>query len=156
MKAPLLALLASAAILAGGCGREDPSTPVACLDGPEPVLAALGAAPDPVRLADGTRISECLTDNQPGGQLAQAGDGLISAATDLNDEAFRDPGGQANLALGYLLGAARQGAEETGGIHADLIRRLEASVYFRPGGGDLPRSIEESLMQGIEAGTRHG
>src|SRR4051812_19286932 len=101
-----LALAAALAALAGcGGGGHDETTPVACFEGAGAYEKALAAAPSEVTLG-GTLISECLTRNQKGGELAQVGEALVAAATRLDAEAREDPGGQANLELGYLLGAA--------------------------------------------------
>lgn len=151
-----LALLL-AALTAAGCEREQPTTPTACREGTDAFLAALDAAPDAVVLADGeTRISDCLVRGQEGGPLAEAGGAMVEAATRLNAEARRRPGGPAALKLGYLLGAARLGAEDTGGIHTDLIRRLEAAAYLSPGARPLAARIESALEAGVAAGNEHG
>lgn len=152
---PMAALLIvlALALLAAGCeGREEPLTPTACREGTEALLAALASAPDEVRLGDDTRLSDCLVRGQSGGQLAEVGGAMVEAATELNAEARRDPGGQANIALGYLLGAAETAAEKTSGIHTDLIRRLEAAATFSPGGGELPARFNEALAEGKKAG----
>lgn len=153
----VLTLALSALLLAGCGGREEPQTPTACREGTEAFLVALTDAPDDVRLSDDeTLISECLVRGQEGGQLAEAGQAMIEAGTELNAEAREAPGSQANLALGFLLGAAERGAEATGGIHTDLIRRLEAAVKFSPGGRPLPTGFEAALNQGAAAGRDHG
>lgn len=143
-----------AVVLWAGCeGREEPQTPTACREGSEALLVALTEAPNEVRLSDGeTRIDDCLVRAQPGGPLAEVGGAMVETATELNIEARRRPGGQANVALGYLLGAARSGADKTGGIHTDLIRRLEAAATFSPGARPLPAAFEEALEKGIVAG----
>ncbi len=51
------------------------------------------------------------------------------AATTLNAEAREDPGGPAAVRLGYLIGAATEGADA---IHADLVRRLNSAANFSP------------------------
>ena len=56
-----------------------------------------------------TPISDCLTENQQAGDLATVGVAMVTAATRLNAEARAEPGGAANLQLGYLLGAAKRG-----------------------------------------------
>jgi hypothetical protein len=153
MAALLLVLVL--ALLATGCeGREEPHTPTACREGSDALLSALASAPDEVLLGDGTtRISDCLVRAQPGGQLAEVGGAMVEAATELNAEARRNPGGQANIALGYLLGAAEAAAEDTSGIHTDLIRRLEAAATFSPGGSGLPPQFDEALAKGRKAGA---
>ena len=61
------------------------------------------------------------------------GEALVEAATELNAEARAEPGGDANLQLGYLIGAAQRGADGTEGIHAELLRRLTVAARYAPG-----------------------
>ena len=53
----------------------------------------------------------------------------------------------ADLQLGYLLGAAERGAEETEGIHAELIRRLAAPPATAPATGRCRRSFERAYEE---------
>src|SRR5882757_11122263 len=124
----LACLVAALAAPAAGCGNGEPTTPSACFEGQGAYGRALAAAPGEVRVGGQTLISECLAENQQGGELAQVGEAMVQAATRLNAEARQEPGGQANLELGYLLGAAKRGAEHTEGIHSDLLRRLEVAA----------------------------
>lgn len=151
------ALAASLALLAlAGCGgREEAQTPVACLEGSAVYLSALDASPSEVRLEGETPISECLTESQEGGELATVGEALIEAATELNSEARQDSGGPAALRLGYLLGAAERGAEETAGIHAELLRRLAVAARFSPE-GPLPPAFTAAYREGFETGRADG
>jgi hypothetical protein len=151
-----LSLAAIALLPAWGCGGAGDTTPVACLDGAGAYLAALGDAPGAVRLSGEVSISECLAENQKGGDLATVGTAMVTAATKLNAAARADPGGAANLQLGYLLGAAREGAERTAGIHTDLIRRLEAAARYSPGGRPLPPGFLRAYREGFQAGKSHG
>src|SRR6476660_1222528 len=80
-------------VLAGGCGTTDTSTPEACLSGPSAYLRALRTAPGDVTLSDGTTISGCLVENQDPGDLAAVGSAMLAAATTLNAEARKQPGG---------------------------------------------------------------
>jgi hypothetical protein len=145
-----------AALAASGCGREDPSTPVACLEGSDAYVEALADAPGEVRLDDKTPISGCLVENQQGGDLATVGMALVEAATELNAEARAEPGGGANLELGYLIGAAQRGADSTEGIHADLLRRLTVAARYAPGGQPLPPAFLTTYRQGFDAGHSRG
>ena len=155
--APSLALgLIGLALAIGACGSTDETTPVACLEGSKAYLQALEQAPDSARLKNGTRISECLTENQGGGELATVGAAMVRAATELNSEARETPAGPAALRVGYLLGAAERGAEDTAGIHAELIRRLEAGAKYSPGSRPLPRPFERAYEEGFEAGQTTG
>jgi hypothetical protein len=155
MRRPVAALLATAA-LSCGCGGPSDETPRACLEGTGAYLRALAAAPAAVRLDEDTAISDCLAENQTGGDLATVGTAVVAAATRLNAEGRRDPGGAAPLRLGYLVGAASRGAERTSGIHADLMRRLQAAALYSPGGRPLPGAFQRSYARGFEAGKSRG
>ena len=150
-------LLAALATLVAGCGRDEPTTPVACFEGPGAYEKALADAPGEVRVGGETLISECLAENQQGGDLAQVGEALVETATKLDAEAREEPGGSANLELGYLLGAASRGSEATAGIHADLLRRLEVAARFTPGTGTpLPPEFRAAYQRGFDAGKEAG
>ena len=149
----LLIALTAGAI---GCGQQDDSTPVTCLEGSEAYLRALKAAPGEVTLDGETPISGCLVENQKGGELATVGTAMVGAATQLNAEARAEPGDEANLQLGYLLGAAEGGAEATEGIHADLIRRLSAAARYSPDNRPLPPAFLRTYKEGFDAGAAEG
>jgi hypothetical protein len=151
-----IAIVLAAALLAGGCGSPDDATPAACLAGPGTYLDALGSVPGEVRLSGGVAISDCLAPNQAGGDLATVGAAMLSAATRLNAAARADPGGAANLQLGYLLGAAQRGAERTEGIHAELIRRLSAAARYSPDNRPLPAAFRRAYRDGYDAGFERG
>ena len=152
----LVALVAAVAVLGGCGGGTDETTPAACFEGAGASERALAAAPGEVRLGGETLISECLTRNQEGGELAQVGEALVEAATRLDAEAREDPGGHANLELGYLLGAAQRGSEETEGIHSDLMRRLVVAARFAPGKQPLPPEFRATYQRGFDAGRENG
>ncbi|HEX3174743.1 MAG TPA: hypothetical protein VHQ43_11070 [Solirubrobacterales bacterium] len=154
-RALVLAALAIG-LLAGSCGSQSDGTPVACLEGSGAYLRALGAAPGEVRLDEGTAISDCLAANQNGGDLATVGTATVAAATKLNAEARAAPGGNANVALGYLLGAATHGAEDTEGIHAELLRRLTAAARYSPDNRPLPAAFAKAYRRGYDAGRENG
>jgi hypothetical protein len=157
-------LAVAASLVAGllaGCGEEDESAPPACLAPATAYLDALKAAPDPVVLDDSTPISDCLVEDQEPAELGQVGEGLVGAATRLNAEARRDPSGDATVELGYLIGAVQQGAAdsgatESGGIHTDLLRRLDSAARFNKGGEQLPASFERAFGEGYAAGQDSG
>jgi hypothetical protein len=151
---PVLAAVVCA--LLASCGRERDSTPIACLGGVPTYLTALGNAPGEVRLRRGTPISDCFAENQSGGNLATVGGAMVQAATKLNAEGRADPGGDASLQLGYLLGAAQRGAERTEGIHADLIRRLTVAARYTPDGEPLPPAFLAAYSRGFDAGRARG
>jgi hypothetical protein len=150
-------LTCAAALVAAGCGgQNDDSTPVACLEGTDAYLKALRAAPGAVKVSEETPISECLAENQQAGDLATVGEAMVEAATKLNSEARAEPGGEANVELGYLLGAAGRGAEKTEGIHADLIRRLTVAARFAPADDPLPGELLDAYREGFDAGREGG
>ena len=153
-----LAIVAAVALGLGatGCGDPSDSTPVACLEGTGAYVKALADAPGVVRLDGETPISECLAENQQGGDLATVGTALVAAATRLNAEARAEPGGDANLQLGYLLGAAERGRQDTNGIHADLIRRLSAAARYSPDNQPLSPTFLRAYRQGFDAGEARG
>jgi hypothetical protein len=149
---PIAVLLAIGAI-AVGCGEDEAETPAACFSGTGEYLAALEAAPSEVRLGGETPISDCLPSEQEGAELGDVGQAAIAAATDLNEEARRDPTGPESLRLGYLVGAVERGAED---IHADLVRRLNNAARFTPSGELLPASFERTFGRGYAAGLDSG
>lgn len=151
-----VALLVALAVLAAGCGKQDNSTPVACLEGADAYLTALAAAPGEVALDGETPISECLAENQQGGDLATVGEAMIGAATKLNADGRAEPGGDANLQLGYLLGAAQRGAERSEGIHTDLLRRLTVAARYAPGREPLSPAFLATYREGFDAGRASG
>ena len=145
-----------AALAAGGCGGQDDSTPVACLEGTGAYLTALGDAPGAVKVGGETAISECLAPNQTAGDLSTVGVALVEAATRLNAEARAQPGGDAALQLGYLIGAAERGAAETEGIHSDLLRRLAVAARFAPDRDPLSQAFQQAYREGFDAGNARG
>lgn len=151
----VLACLAALVLSACGEGRET-ETPVACLEGAGAYERALAKAPAAVALAGETPIEDCLAENQSGGDLSAVGEALVETATALNAEARRNPGGQATLELGYLVGATERGAAETEGIHADLIRRLVVAARFTPGEETLSPAFLAVYREGFDAGRNGG
>jgi hypothetical protein len=152
-------LLLSAAVLLGlvtvGCGAND-TTPIVCLEGPQGYLTALHGAPGPVRLQSDVTIGDCLAENQQAGDLATVGTAMVAVATKLNAEARAQPGGAANVELGYLLGAAQHGADRTNGIHGELIRRLSVAARYSPDNRPLPPAFMRAYREGFDAGEAHG
>ena len=155
MRRPTL-LLAAAVLLAAGCGSSGGATPAACLGSAKAYVKALGAAPAPVHLAGDTPISSCLSEDQSGGQQETVGQSMVTAATILNAPARRNPGGQANVSLGYLDGAVHHGAASAGGIYEDLVRRVDAAARFNPGGGSPGAEFERAFGKGYAAGEENG
>jgi hypothetical protein len=152
---PLLAAAALSAVT--GCGSSgSPDTPEACLSGPGTYLHALEAAPADVRLDGSVAIGDCLVEEQGAGEIADVGRSMIAAATRLNAQGRHDPAGPAPVELGYLVGVIEQAADSTGGIHQDLVRRLETAARFAPGGQALPPQFSRGFGQGFAAGQAGG
>ena len=155
MKRGILAALAGLLVI--GCGSDDEAAaPAACLGGADAFLPALASAPDEVRLEGSTPISECIVEEQAGGDLAQVGEALVGAATELNRRARDDPAGMATVELGYLVGAVQEAASTTGGIHEDLVIRLDAAARFAGSDRAFPASFERAFGAGYAAGQRSG
>ena len=150
-----LALLA--ALTFAGCGSADEdTTPAACLSGQGSFTTALRKAPATVRLSGGTPISGCLVRNQGAGDLAQVGGTLVRVSTSLNAAARQDPGGPPTVQLGYLVGAVARGASDTGGIHAELLRRVQAAALYSPAGKPPPEPFDHTYEKGYAAGRDDG
>jgi hypothetical protein len=154
----LIALVLAAAVLAAaGCGSDDePVTPAACLGPASAYLDALEDAPGEVRLEGATAISDCIVPAQEPGPLAQAGDSMVGAATRLNREIRSDFDERATVQLGYLVGAVQEGAAATGGIHEDLILRLDAAARFSGDEAPFGSRFERAFGEGYAAGLDHG
>ncbi len=146
------------AIALGGCGSDDqPETPAACLQPADAYLRALEAAPGEVRLDGTTPISSCLVAEQPSGALQTVGKSVVDAATELNRRILRDPDPRTIVELGYLVGAVQEGASGTGGIHQDLVLRLDSAArYTGPGGKPFGAEFERSFGEGYAAGQARG
>lgn len=167
LRSALAGTLTSVAALAG-CGSDDaPETPTACVAPASEYVAALEAAPGEVRLDGSTAISLCITKEQEPGALASVGESVVAAATELNREILRlrDSSAGADEAelerkaiqLGYLVGAIQEAASETGGIHQDLILRLDSAArYAGPSDKPFSAEIERDIGQGYNAGQETG
>jgi hypothetical protein len=157
MRRPALAALLLALAATLGCGdADDDTTPVVCLSGTGPYVEALAAAPRAVRLDGEAAISDCLVENQSAADLEQLGRTLLRTTIELNAAARADPGGEPTVQLGYLIGAVQKGAEETGGIHAELARRLEGAALFSPAGKPPPPPFDQRYREGLAAGAEQG
>lgn len=139
-----------------GCSSDEDEAPAACLGSADTYVDALEPAPGEVRLDGSTPISECLVSGQEPAELGQMGEAMVEAATELNAAARRHPAGEDTVRLGYLIGAVQAGASETGGIHTDLVRRLDAAARFTEGGRPLPVSFERAYGEGYAAGQETG
>ena len=114
-----------------------PETPAACLAPPAAYLEALQSAPAEVRLGGATPISACLVADQASGALQTVGKSVVE--------------------LGYLVGAVQEGASATGGVHRDLVLRLDSAArYAGPGGEPFGAAFERSFGEGYAAGQSGG
>jgi hypothetical protein len=153
----MIAVVAPVAVLAGCGSSKAPSTPTACLAPARAYTEALAAAPGEVRLGGKTPISGCLVEEQEAGPLSQVGAAMVTAATELNRRALAGASDQPAIELGYLVGAATEGASTTGGIHHDLVLRLESAARYPGKGQDaLPAGFDDAYEQGFAAGRSTG
>ena len=152
--APLILLVALALAACGSADQDN--TPATCLNGSRAFSDALQAAPGVVRLSGEVPISDCLVSNQSAGDLARVGGTLVALATKLNAQAHQDPGGAPTLQLGYLVGAVTRGAGNTQGIHAELVRRIEAAALYSPAGKPPPEPFDHTYEKGYAAGKDDG
>jgi hypothetical protein len=141
MRRCLAPLAVAALFVAAGCGEDQQALAPACTDSARAVIAALDRAPQPVTLADGTALSQCVDQARTDIELQSLGTVLTAAADRLADQ-------RRGLALGYLVGAARRGARHNSGISIELVRRLE-NAGLRA--GDDP-----ALQRGLAAGEASG
>jgi hypothetical protein len=153
---PIIAAGCAAALGLGSCGSsEPPETPSACLAPASAYLSALAAAPGDVRLDGTTSISNCLVEEQAAGPLGEVGKSMVKAATELNRRVLHGDSRQDAVELGYLVGAAEAGASNTGGIHRDLVLRIETAAHYAgPHGDALPPGFEAAFAEGQAAATR--
>jgi hypothetical protein len=126
----------------GACGAGDEAPLSASCTDASQVEEALAAAPDPVVLPDGTRLSQCVEAATSPSDLQNLGAALTGVAEELE----ADPARAAQL--GYLIGAVRRGSRRPPGTGAELAHRLERS------GAGAPES--STLLQGLRAGEGSG
>ncbi len=135
-----------------GCGSKGSTDALAaCLTPVNGWLTALESAPGAVHLAGDTRISSCFTGAEPP-DVAQT---AVKAATALNAQARRAPGGQSTVSLGYLDGALHVGTAHVPS-EADLVRRVDTAARFNPHGGSLGAPFERAFGKGYAAGETTG
>ncbi len=150
MSRVLPAALLVLALVVAGCRTEEPKLPASCRDHPERIAAALRVAPAPVRLPDGTHLSTCLRRARSDAELQDVGINFTQVADALATRVARSD--SAALQLGYLIAAARRGAERTNGVGLELQRRLEQTV----GLDGPPPARRAAFDRGGEAGRRTG
>jgi hypothetical protein len=147
----LLAALALALGL-GACGEDDDVVVAnaGCTVPAATIEESLAAAPGQVRLDGGPTISECVRDSRNPADLQTIGGALTTAAEGLERAAPRDPARA--LRLGYLIGAARRGAEGQLGIVDELVRRLERTAEFDRATPEARAALERGLAAGAARG----
>ena len=146
---PVAALLATLLIGVAGCRHEEPALPSTCTK-QGAIAAALRAAPAPVKLADGTRLSTCVDHARDDGQIQTVGAVYTRVADGLAHRMQSDRA--AATQLGYLIGAAQRGARRSNGIHLELVRRLEQSL----GVSGPPPAHRSAFQNGLATGLRGG
>ncbi len=146
----LACTVAAVALLAAGCGGESGRPSAACRDGAPAVVAALRSAPGTVTMADGTRISACVSRATGDADLQEIGAELTAAASTLAARVAASDA--AALRLGYLVGATERGAERTNGIHAELVNRMDNAL----GIDGAPRARRAAFARGRAAGRAAG
>jgi hypothetical protein len=148
-----VALAVSLVLALGGCTKEKPRMPSACIDTDRAGYErALTAAPQPVQLPGGVSISTCTKRVRTDAELQNLGTVMHGVAEELAVRA-RAGDAQAATALGYLTAAVAVGAAESNGIAAELARRIEnTGVGVRDAGAE----VERALAAGQAAGARRG
>jgi hypothetical protein len=145
-------VMALLALLLAGCAtvREDP-VPSGCLDAPATIVRALEQAPNAVTLADGTRLSTCVSRARGDGDLQALGLSLTTVADTLRARVAGDPGAAAGL--GYLAGAVRAGVAGNPGLAVQLGRRIEQATALAD---DAPQAALAARAGGLRSGETHG
>lgn len=118
-------------ILTVGCSRHSGTDPLptACTDGTAgsriaAIRAALKHAPATVRLADGTRISDCLAGDADSGDLQNVGLMLLTLTQQLSG-GRQD--GRSLLELGYVVGAVHRGVTRSQ-VDGEIERRIDQEI----------------------------
>ena len=135
-----------------GCGEDDPPLDVTCRESPDAIVRALDGVPGPVALASGTRLSQCVSRAASDAQLQSVGV-VLTDASELLARRAETGDERAALQLGYLAGAVRRGAARTGGVHAELERRIGRAGAFLDAAG---ARVEQALLRGLRAGEARG
>lgn len=153
MRRPWLAALGSTAVLLTGCGPG--STPISpgCTADSATLVRALRAAPGPVTLVDGTKLSTCVANGTDDAELQDVGLSFHTLAEALRVQAREGDDPAVAVSLGYLIGATERGAAHTNGVMAELQRRIELV------GGRLQTeapALADDVDRGVAAGKRSG
>src|SRR5919199_1758499 len=137
------------AAVVAGCGNQDVTVPVECLEGPRTVAAALKRAPGDVRLEGRVRISACFKHAANAADVQNLGGILLESTQRLTARVRRAPQSHAAVELGYRVGAVRRGARTDTGVHYESERRVEQELIGVPTG-------TPEFRRGLEAGRRAG
>ena len=139
-------------VLAGCSKQEREGVPAACFGEPAELMSALRPAPGAVALADGTRLSRCVSTARTDGDLQSLGVSFGRLADALRGRVQTDA--SAALQLGYLAGAVRAGARRApGGLADQLARRIHQLAQLGPGAGPAAAT---ALARGLRAGEGRG
>ncbi|MBA2505822.1 MAG: hypothetical protein H0V29_07745 [Thermoleophilaceae bacterium] len=133
-----LVVICLVGIAFAGCARQEDETLKASCADPDSVEAAIEQAPGAVELEDGVLLSECFPRDAQGSDVQQVGITFSRVATRLAEQ--RDA-----VRLGYLVGAARRGAERSqAGVYSELLRRLENELELVDTGTPEFRAAERA------------
>jgi hypothetical protein len=144
------ALACTAALTAAACGQKDVRLEPVCNQDEATIIKALAAAPRPVTLTGGIRLSTCVDHARDDGDIQSLGFVYGDVARELAEKAATDDGAAASL--GYLIAAVRKGASHSNGITAELARRMEQSTGID---GPSPER-RPAFERGLAAGRRTG
>lgn len=135
-----------------GCTKEPERTPAACSGTADSLLAALQRAPRAVVLADGARLSRCVSLARTDADLQSLGLSFSQVADMLRARAGADAA--AALQLGYLAGAVRAGAAAAAsGVADQLARRIQQLATLEP---SARAAATAALARGMRAGQSSG
>jgi hypothetical protein len=136
----------------GGCAKEEPRMPAACLGGDDAVVRALDGAPRSATFEDGTLLSECVRRARSDAELQNLGLTLSRVADRLAAGA-RDGDDAAAARLGFMAAAVRRGAARSNGITLELAHRIDSAA--RGLEASTP-ALRRALEQGLDAGRVRG
>lgn len=109
------------------------------------IRAALRSAPSPVRLSDGTRISDCLAHDADSGDIQNVGLMLLTLTQRL-------AGGKQDqrslLELGYVVGAVHRGVANSQ-VDGEIGRRIDQEITEA-------QTRSAAFRQGERAGRANG
>jgi hypothetical protein len=138
-------------LLVGGCASGRDPEPAACRNTAATFVRALERAPASVRLADGTRLSTCVSRARSDADQQTLGNSQTAAADALRARTTGDPG--AAVALGYLIGAVRAGVAANAGLASELGRKIERAASLDIG---APQAAAAAHASGLRAGADSG